>query len=108
MNLMEPYSHLAVEWVDDLTGSRECRRCPRPLTGWADTLRHADEAFRPDSVDPAHADAVHDYVTLGARALADMWTDNCSDVDRARAVVEELYRGGCLKVARPRRKTRVS
>lgn len=107
MDMMQLYSHLAVEWVNDLTGLRECRRCPRPITGWADTLRHSDEAFRPDPIDPAHVDAVRDDIHLGATALAGMWTDRCSDEDRARAVVQALYRGGRLDMRRGRRRVRV-
>lgn len=103
MNMLEPYSHLAVEWVNDLTGQRECRRCPRPITGIGDTLRHADEAIRPETIDPKDVTVVREFMHTVTQALSDMWTDRCSDEDRARVAVQALYRAGALNTKRRRR-----
>ena len=111
MDYSKPYSHQAREWINDLTGLRECILCPRPLIGWGETLRHADEAVRPAMVPPAHAEAVDESVTIATRALEAMLTDRCTDQDRARRVVEALYEHGRLnasKSRRPRRKMRVA
>lgn len=99
-----PYDHPPVDWTNE-DGQRQCRRCERLLTGWGDSLRHEDEAVRPVALDPADAPAVQAAVEIGEQALAAMWTDRCTDLDRAQVVVEALHRHG-LVVTRPGRRRR--
>jgi hypothetical protein len=96
--MLKPYDHQAIEWHED--GQRECRRCGTPITGWGPALRHRGEAVRPAVIPPADKAAVHELTELGARALADMWTDRCTDTDRARVIVEAFYRAGALNTRR--------
>ncbi len=107
MDMQRRYSHRAVEWRNE-DGQRECRLCPRPITGAGDMLRHADEAIRPDVLDSDTGEAVAEYTEIGARALEDMWTDRVSDYDRARVVVEALNRCGALNIKTRRRKVRAA
>src|SRR4051812_22215496 len=101
--MSKPYDHLAIDWTND-DGLRECRVCPTPITGWGETLRHIDEAVRPAAVTPADKAAVDAYVEVGARALAEMWTDvHCTDLDRALVVVRALYQAGGLNTKKRRR-----
>jgi hypothetical protein len=92
--MLKPYDHQAIEWTED--GQRECRRCGTPITGWGPALRHLGEAVRPATIPSTDKDAIHRLTELGARALADMWTDRCTDRDRARVIVEAFYQAGAL------------
>lgn len=101
--MRKPYDHQAVEWINE-DGGRECLACPTQITGWGETLRHIDEAIRPTAITPADKAAVDAYVDLGARALAEMWTDvHCTDLDRALVVVRALYQAGGLNTKKRRR-----
>ncbi|MFB9880958.1 hypothetical protein ACFFMN_23650 [Planobispora siamensis] len=105
MNVTKPYSHQAIEWINDLTGQRECRVCPRPITGWGPTLRHHDEAVRQATIDPALTDAAEDAVLVVTRALESMWTDTrANDHDRARVAVQALIDVGAIA---PRRRWKI-
>ncbi|MFF4777616.1 hypothetical protein ACFY05_32795 [Microtetraspora fusca] len=97
MDMMQPYSHRVIPWHNDETGRLECRTCPRPIVGIGPTLRHHDEAVRHHTPDQGMAAAVTDATHLGAQALEAMWTDRCSDLDRARVVVEALEAAGALR-----------
>lgn len=103
----KPYDHQAIEWIED--GRRECRICPTPITGWGDTLRHIDEAVRPRDIPSADRATVDELTDVGARALERMWTEtHCSDLDRARVVVEALYQVGAFAPAKTRRRVRTA
>lgn len=104
MNMHRPYSHQPVEWINE-DGLRECRRCPRSITGWGSSLRHTDEAVRPMELDPADATAVNCAVEVVEQALADMWTDRVTDRDRAQVAVEALHRRGLVVAKRKRRRS---
>lgn len=108
MNMLQPYSHPPAPWINE-DGQLECRSCPRPLVGGGSSpLRHADEIIEPMRLDPAEAKAVRSAMEVIERALAEMWTDRCTDADRARVAAEALHRHGMVATRRPRARTRAT
>lgn len=103
----KPYDHKAVMWIDE-DGLHECRICGASIIGVGQTLRHINEAIRPRDITPADRDVVAEFTEVGARALEQMWTDRCSDLDRARVVVEALYEVGALHTGTKRRRVRAA
>lgn len=102
MNMTRPYSHPPIDWTNE-DGQRECRSCGRLLTGWGNSLRHIDEAVRPVLLDPADAAAIREAVDVVEQALANMWTNRCTDLDRAQVAVTALHERGMVNT-RPRRR----
>lgn len=102
---MKTYDHQAVEWINE-EGQRECRRCPRLLTGVGGTLRHVDEAIPPGQFDPENAELVKRAAEVIEQALATMLTDRVNDRDRAEVSVQALHRHGLLVSGSPRRRLR--
>lgn len=102
-----PYNcPVAVEAVvEDTAGNlrRECRNCGRPITGWADTLRHADEVVRLTVLPaPGYEAAFHDAERAIHRALADLPTGNVTDADIARVAAQAVLGRGLLRRRRAR------
>lgn len=90
---------------------RECRNCGRPVTGWADTLRHADEVIRPTVLPaPGYEAAFHDAERVIRRALQDLPTGDVTDADIARVAAQAVLGRGLLRRtrARPPRVRRVT
>jgi hypothetical protein len=104
MNLHRPYSHKAIEWINE-DGERQCLRCERGLTGIGPHLRHVDEAVPTVEYTPEEAAAVRAAVDVVEQALADMWTDRCTDLDRAQVAVEALRLRGMVAVKYKRRRS---
>lgn len=99
MSMVRPYDHAAVEWINE-DGVRECLRCPTRITGFGPTLRHWDEAFRPDAELTAADRALLEAVAeVGARALEAMPTDRVTDYDRAWLMAQEMWRAGMVRQA---------
>lgn len=104
MNMERPYSHPPKE-VTNEDGLAECLLCTRPLTGWGQTRRHLDEAVRPMEMSPAEAAALREAKRVMTEALECMWTDRCTDQDRAEVGVAALHRRGLVNVRQSRRRS---
>jgi hypothetical protein len=87
--------HAPVEFLNE--DKRECRICGRELVGFGKDLRHAGEAIRVVTPDPADADVFARAIQVGEAALDRFLPSEATDADRARLVVEAIYQDGLLR-----------
>lgn len=95
----KPYSHPARQLTGEDRAAGACTACGAAVIGLGPTLRHADEAFKPDPPKPADSAAYDAAISIVADALDRLPPWETSQ-DRARAAVAALYTSGALRVRR--------